>query len=57
MYKLYKGINKNVFLLITIWILFGHGLAHAQNSKTDIPGFSGMIIDQYGARWQELKYP
>jgi len=49
MYKLYKRINKNLFLLIVIWILFGHGASYAQNNNTDKgSGFLGMIIDQFG---------
>jgi len=48
MYKLYKEINRSIFLLIIIWILFGHGSTYAQDNRTGVPGFSGMIIDQYG---------
>lgn len=46
---LYKKINKNLFLLVVIWILFGHSFLYAQNNMNDnITGFSGMVIDQYG---------
>lgn len=49
MYKLYKRIDKSLFLLMVIWILSGHVPAYAQSNETDKnPGFSGMIIDQYG---------
>lgn len=46
---LYKKINKNLFLLIVIWILFGHASLYAQNNiNRNDTGFSGMVIDQYG---------
>lgn len=49
MYNLYKRISRNYFLLIVICILSGYGTVKAQdNAKEKAPGFSGMVIDQYG---------
>ncbi|MDU1890373.1 MAG: SusC/RagA family TonB-linked outer membrane protein [Dysgonomonas sp.] len=46
---LYKKLNKNLFLLIAIWILFGCSSLYAQNNIGDNDtGFTGMVIDQYG---------
>ena len=50
MYNLiYKRISKSYFLLMAIWLLFGHGLANAQEAATiEAPELSGMVVDQYG---------
>ncbi|MBK5720017.1 SusC/RagA family TonB-linked outer membrane protein [Dysgonomonas sp. Marseille-P4677] len=53
---IYKRISKNYFLLMLVWFLSGYGFCYAQDiTPADKPGFSGMVIDQYGRPISKVK--